>query len=353
MREKIVAEFRFVILNPGNGRAAFKIDKRPGTRVKDPRLDAINASYKSGRLDFEAARKAVEDLRHSLYKECRAIRAVVGNEDNLRLVEQYWESEYSHRDLQDPKTARYELDRVVDAVGTLSIHTATREELQAVLDKHSGNRQRRLAASLRRLLDFAGRKDIKIRKAKKEKRRVRSLSEKEFKFMLEYIPLDRYDTLMQVAFYTGARIGECFAIQREDFDERKLELKILGQVDKTGSRRDTKNRRDRVTIVLPNGVKALKEWFNICVTFPTKDRAHMAEIVREACIKAFPKDKSKHLTFHDLRHCYARQCRERGLSTEDVADLIGDSLIVAKEHYSGFGESDAIMDLRRKTLVKK
>lgn len=351
MREKLVADFRFVILNPGHGRAAFKIDRRPGGRVSNPDLDAINREYRAGKLDFQAARKQVEELRYRLYKEARAIRAVTHNTDNERLVERYWKSEYAHRTLQDPKTARSELDRSVAALGMLSIHAASREELQGAVDRFRGNKQRRIVSALQRLLTFAGR-DIKLRREKKEKRRVKSLSEREFKLVLEKVPLESLENLIAVAFYTGARIGECFAMEADDFDEDKLELKIRGQIDKKGLSRDTKNRRDRVTLVFPSGVKYLKKWLALKGSFELSDRPHMAEIVSAACEKAFPGAANKKLTFHDLRHCYARLCREKGLSTEDVADLIGDSLVVAKEHYSGFGASDAIMTIRRKAIQR-
>jgi len=100
-------------------------------------------------------------------------------------------------------------------------------------------------------------------------------------------------------------------------------------------------------------LEALKRWFGLKHQIDPLTRKYMARILRAACEKAFPGDLKKHLVFHDLRHCYAIMLRERGLTTEDVADLIGDSLLVAKEHYSGFGESPAIMDLRRRAIQRR
>lgn len=353
MREKLEADFRFVILNPTGGRTTFKIDRRPGKRVSDPRLDAINQKFKLGELTFEAAKKQVEELRYNLYREEKAIKAVVHNSDNQRLRDRYWEAEYSHRELVDPKTAGYELDRAVSALGSLSIHSASKEEIQKAVDQFKGDAQRRIISALKRLLIFAGRTDVKLRKAKPENRRVRTLSEAEFKSVLKHIKLDAIETLMTVAFYTGARIGEIWAMEPQDFNPKSLELKIFQQIDKDGAYRDTKNRHDRTTLVFPKGVKALQEWFLVKSSLDPSIRPHMAEIVKDACKKEFPTNSQKHLVFHDLRHCYARLVRETGLSTEDVADMIGDSLVVAKKHYTNFGPTDAIMDIRRRAIKHK
>lgn len=346
--------FRFTIKHPTSGRAAFKIERREGgssKTVEHPILDTINTNLKAGKIDRDTALKNVLDLREQLYLAAGAVRGVVHNDENRKLLERYWKAEYQHRELVDPQTARYELDRAVEALGMLSIYSATQEQIQAAADAHKGNKQRRIVAKLEILLRYAGRADVRLRKSKKEKKRVKTLTESDFRQILPHLP-GAFQILHRVAYYTGARIGECFAMTEADFNEDKLELRIVGQIDKKGAERGTKNRHDRVALVFPEGVSALKAWFAAKVEITPEQRKQMARYTRAACEAVF-KDTSKHLVFHDTRHCYARLCRERGLTTEDVADLIGDSLLVAKEHYTNFGPTDGIMDLRRQAIRKK
>jgi integrase len=354
--------FRFTIKHPTSRRAAFGIEKRryqqkpqkvlSSEAVDHPILDTINENLKAGKIDRETALKNVLDLREQLYREAGATQAVVHNAENRQLLERYWKAEYQHRELVDPQTARYELERAIEALGMHSIYSATQEEIQTVIDKFKGNKQRRIAAKLSILIRFAGRTDVRLRKAKKEKKRVKTLTEPDFVTILSHLPTSVITLLHRVAFYTGARIGECFAMTEADFDEDKLELKIYSQIDKVGVERGTKNRSERVTLVFPAGVSALKAWFAAKSEVTPEQRKRMARYTRAACQAVF-KDPAKHLVFHDLRHCYARMIREKGLTTEDVADLIGDNLIVAKEHYTNFGPTDGIMDLRRQAIRKK
>lgn len=347
--------FRFTIKHPTSGRRGFQIERREAgssKTIEHPVLDTINANLKSGALSQEDALRNVLDLREQLYKEAGALKAVIGNSDNDKLLERYWKAEYASRQLVDPQTARYELERAVKALGILSIYSATSTELQKVLDNYKGNKQRRIYSKLVILLRYAGRTDVTLRRAKKEKKRVKTLTESDFLKVLPHLPGEAFKILHQVAFYTGARIGECFAMTEADFNEDRLELRIATQIDKQGQERDTKNRKDRVALVFPQGVKALQAWFSLKAEITPEQRKQMARHTRTACETQFT-DASKHLVFHDLRHCYARMIRERGLTTEDVADLIGDSLLVAKEHYTNFGPTDGIMDLRRAAIRKK
>lgn len=361
--------YRFAIKHPTSGRTRFRIEKRKvdvatgkllgsTTLKRNATLEAINDAFQRKALTRHAAEAAVKELVESLYKEDNAYLAVVHNEENRKLVDQYWEREYAARDLVDPSTARYELDRAVEALGPLSLYAASREEMQRAVDNaatedHAGkkrlrpNKQRRLVAKLQILLRYIGRRDVVLRKARPEKRSVAYLSEPDFLDILPHLPDEPLRLLHQVAFYTGARLGECFAMEPHHFDEGRLELRIATQIDKQGSERPTKNRRERTTLVFPAGKEALLAWFDAKHLVDDDARKRMAQITAAACVEA----KKRALCFHDLRHCYAVMCRGRGMSTEDVADLIGDSIIVAKEHYTGFGPTDAIMDIRRQALL--
>lgn len=351
--------YRFCVIHPTNGRTKFAIEKRTkgaGIKAVDhSTLDAINEAFRKGTVSRETAHKNVLDLREQLYKEAGAYSAVVHNSDNRRVADEYWRKEYGHRELVDPATARYEIDRAVEAMGMLSLLSATGEEIQNALKalKLGSNKHRRVVAKLYALLAFAGRGDVRIWRPKPEKKSVRFLTEAEYARVRKYLPSEVIQTLHDVAFYTGGRIGELFAMEPEHFSEKNQEIRVKTQIDRKSAERATKNRRERTAIVFEDGVEPLKKWFQVKRDIDMRTRRGMAAITRAACQAAFPSSPRKHLVFHDLRHCYAVMLREVGLTTEDVADLIGDSLIVAKEHYSGFGESDAIMGLRRQAIQRK
>lgn len=364
MRRVITGNVRFTIKYPTGGRTRFAIERRTyneqtgkvdsSSTVEHPTIKSVNEAYKAGLLDLQKSKANLQELIEQLYKDEKRIKTVPHNQENLRVVDAYWDAKYRRRDLKDPKTAKYALLRAIEAIGSLSIYSASTDEIQDAVDaKFSGNSQRRIVTSLLQLLKFAKRSDVILIKARKEKRRVKYLTEAEFDAVRKHFKLETLEVLHTVAFYTGGRIGELFALKPEDFNETLLELRIQTQIDKEGLERETKNRRERVALVFPAGVKALKRWFQIKHLLDQETRKHIADITRSACKAEFEDNNNKHLVFHDLRHCYAVQCRERGLSTEDVADLIGDSLVVCKEHYTGFGPSSALMDLRRRAIRKK
>ncbi len=60
------------------------------------------------------------------------------------------------------------------------------------------------------------------------------------------------------------------------------------------------------------------------------------ELMKKYCMIAFPKDSSKHLTFHALRHCYAINLLTKGVSMSLVAQSLGNTLSVCQQHYLGF-----------------
>lgn len=351
-------QFRLTIKHPTSGRVRYKIERREkgvSKTLKLPQLDALNRSFKAGKITAEEALKNVLEIREQLYLEAGATTTQVFSTENQQIANDYWKVEYESRELVDPSTARYEIDRAVAALGTLSLRVATAEEIGKCLKAQNlpANKYRRIVAKLRLLLKHIGRTDVRLYRPKPEKRRVRYLSEAEFRKVLPRLVLERLQVMHEVAFYTGARLGEMFAMEPHHFNAKKLELQIEFQMDKKQALRDTKNRRGRTALVFPQGVKALKKWFELKHEIDLVTRKGIAEITKNACKAEFPKDPRKHLTFHALRHCYAVMLRESGLTTEDVADLIGDSIIVAKEHYSGFGESSSLMDLRREAIISR
>ena len=186
-------------------------------RVAPDGLEAINASFKAGHQDLEASTIQVREIIARLYKaEGRFEKGVVHHSENLAILDRYWKHEYGDRNLVDEDAAYNELRRAVEAVGNFSLNSASKEELQAeVNSRFSGNKQRRRAAKLNLLLKFIGR-NIKPRRAKKEFHTVRYLTPEEFATVLPHIKDEPFKALRSIAFTSGMRAGEIFALNESD-----------------------------------------------------------------------------------------------------------------------------------------
>jgi integrase len=321
-------------------RRSYKIVKQSGSTfetISHPTLDSINNSLKSGQIDPATALKNVRDLVDQLYKKDGAkVFTVTHSEENQRLLERFMDAQYAHRDLVDPMTARYEFERAIAALGPLSLVSASREQLQKQINTNlKGNKQRRVVGKLNQLLAWLGR-DFSLARNKESIEDIKYLSESEFQKILEYLPNNYIRTLHEVCFYGGFRIGEAFALEPAFLNKKVSSIKVLKQIDKEGVKRQTKNRRQRDAYIFPQGLEAIERWFSERHNISLKERTQMSKRTKHACKAAFPKDPSKWLKFHDLRHSYAIALLSKGVSIALVAQSIGDSIRVAEKHYVGF-----------------
>jgi site-specific recombinase XerD len=103
---------------------------------------------------------------------------------------------------------------------------------------------------------------------------------------------------------------------------------VTGQLDRNGVRRPTKTKRPRLAFIFPQGIDAFKYWTQASeAEKATIDRLESSrELMKKYCQIAFPKDSSKHLTFHALRHCYAINLLTKGVSMSLVAQSLGNTL---------------------------
>jgi integrase len=333
---------------PTGKRRSFRILVEESGRfktLKHPDLTAINLNLKLGRVSLDEAERAVKDLAKSLGPRERVQNL---HKDNRAILERYWKEEYQHRDLVDPKTAYYELERAILAAGNNSLQSASREALQKhVNSNYAGNYQRRVVSKLNQLLKWLGR-DFKLLKVKEQLEDVKHLTEQEFKRLLPALPAGPLRVLHEVCFYGGFRIGEAFALEPHLFNQATNAVKVLKQVDKAGVKRQTKTRKQREAFVLPEGHEALVEWFKVKDLVDLQTRQRMSKITKAACKKVFPGEPSKHITFHDLRHSYAIHLLGLGASISLVAMAIGDSPRVAEKHYIGYTlTSDSLLLLTK------
>lgn len=329
-------------------------------------LDSINRRYCTGKLSFEDARTEVEELVETLYKDGKHVLACVYNTKNLKVVEEYLNARYNkarRAKMADYSRARQESTWAVEALGELSIHVAESSQIQARLDEASdgeANTQRRLIFKMRAILNWLRPserwKDL-LALWDEEYKLVRYLTESEFTLVLKHLPSAHHKALAMVCYHLGCRVGEASALSLSDLKEARHAVSIFKQIrlEDQETRKvtpKTKNKKRRDAFIFPEGIPALKTWVEIKVSLTSGERSRLAETMTAACQKVFPNDETKHLTWHDLRHCYAIRLLDKGLTIDDVADMIGDSVVVAKKHYIGFIVSDARMErIKAKVLA--
>lgn len=300
--------------------------------LKLEELDIINERFKVGSLSLLEAKDLVRDIIDQLRQQDK--KAVTFNSSNYKILDEFWEIECSYRDQVDPDSSYHRFRRAIEAVGTYSIQTASRDELQREIDsKFNGNAQRRIVTSLNSILKYL-RRDFKLRKAKEEIAAPKYLTLKEFKAILQFLPSDEVRLVCKAAFATGCRIGEIFAVEPEHIQGRALQ--VLSQIDRSGIRRATKNRITRSTIIYEEFIEDVNQWASI----PLSDRLKIrnlswAKIVKNACKNAFPGNTKKHCAFHDLRHSYAIRLKNFGAEDTTTGNFLGNTVGVIQKYYSG------------------
>lgn len=346
---------RYQLRKPVKTRKTWSIWKdivRPdGTRyyekLEDERIDSINKLYSQKLKDLTECELELKNLIKGLHESAK--ERVTFHEDNHKIFQTYWEQEYADKENVDLDSARNDLLRALECVGSLSLVSASREQLQKQIDKKlKGNKQRRVINKINQLLKFLKR-EIKLRKAPKEKVRVRYLTPTEFKKILPFIENKTYRALAVACFITGARIGEAFALEPDDFYDGVV--RITKQMDRKLVIRATKNGRDRDVLINEMELTLFNHWLE----FKDKEeirKIKFASIVKEACKRAFPSDRNKWCTVHDLRHSYAIWLLSKGVSLSLVAQSLADSIQVCQEYYTGFVlTSESIQAIR--AILKK
>lgn len=353
----------FVLRKPNTGRRKrFSIMKRQKIEgkwktetIKNKKIDSINTMFLKGALDFASAERQLRAVIDSLYREI-GIRKLkfTTHKDNLKLFEKYWDDQYAHRILEDEDSAKFELLRAINAIGDNSLYTASASELSRELKKRfSGDRNkwRRIVSKLNQLLKYIKRTDVLLYFPKKERKAVKYITENELKKVILFIDDDLTRTLVNVLFYSGVRLSEAFSIDETTPISNYRYLYIDSQITEHGTSKPTKNDKIRNAYFFKDGVSFLKKWISSEKTFDV-GRTALLKRFKRACEKAFPKNPSKWLCLHDLRHSYAKMLFSRGVSTSLVAQSIGDSVRVCEDHYLGWDVSEETIELID-TLVRR
>lgn len=350
--------YSYLIYPPSGAHKGFRLIKiikktNKTETIRSPELEVINDKFIGGELNKLKAREAIERIRENLYEKDGVKKVeIIIHPENKRLLDNYWAQEYvpTLNTLSDPDTARYELERAIEAAGPNSLKTCSKLELQRYVNKVAkGNKQRRVVVKLNSLLRFAKR-DFVLTAAKEEKYVIKHITIDDLGLLLDKLPTEEMRLLHAVCFYTGCLIGEVFALDARTYSPGSDTIKIQSQIDRRGKKRDARNHKTRTTVVIPEGRDALLDWFHVRDKVPHELRMKVYRYTQKAALEAFPNRPSKHITFRDLRHSYVVHLLSKGVPIALVAQCIGTDEKTAKKLYGGFGLSEDSIELISRAL---
>lgn len=274
-------KIQFFIKRPDQkGRASFSIQKRvvlfegkPRTEtIQDERIDVLNRHYRSGEKSSAVVDIELKNIVDELYAQEKRRRKIwVPSEENVKVVEAYWEREYAHCNLVSHKTAQYDLWRAVQALGNLSLSSASEYDIRKTLNNNlRGDRKkiRRAIPRIRALLRSIGRHDVVLKLPKKPLLvEVDYLTESEFLEFLKHVhgyegvSIETLHSLYRLCFYSGFRVGEAYYLADVGLDKLHGNVLLIDQqIRRAGEQADPKNGKRRKSILLDKGIEALKTW---------------------------------------------------------------------------------------------
>lgn len=304
--------------------------------VKHPRLDSLNQLVANKTIDLERAGQLAREIVRGLQLAERPAPEPTAP-INVDIAERYWKAEYPRRKItaDSRRSAKNALGRAVSALGPVPL-TAHIDAIQARLDTFNGKRQRRLASVVNSVLMWMARPE-RVTLSWKDAPAPKHLDLQDFLLLRKQIENDIEWLVIQAAFYSGARLGELFAIQAVNGGF----VKIAQQMREDGSFAQPKTRQPRAAAIHPAGVEVVRAWAAVPMAEKKRlRRKRWADVVTEACKKVWPSNSDKWLKFHDLRHCYAHAALQAGIPIEWVAKSMGNSIVVCEEYYQGSKLSD-------------
>lgn len=307
-------------------------------------IEAINQSYNESKITFEEAHANIKKVHKVLLKSIGIEeRPDVYNNQNQRLLEKYWVKEYEDgdRNIQDPASAKSKLQRAILAMGNVSLISASKQEILKQLESHKfpRNKERELTDKLNALLKFTGR-NIKIKKKQEERLRVKYLNEEEILLISQNINDEVLGCMVMLAFYSGLRQGELFALKPENLKGNSLD--VVTQIDKNEIERDPKWGSTRLAYIFSEGIPYFKKWLILKDDFQYS-RSAISKRFKATCKKLF-KDKNKWCKFHDTRHSYAINLLRHDVSLSQISQSLGNSIVVCQKYYAGFSLTNETID---------
>lgn len=366
----------FSIKRPSKPRRTFSIHRKIYIHehkpqqpiIKDERLDAINNNFKSGVLNEHQALDQIKSLIEKIKNEdninSKAIRASELSSQNIRLCSQFKEMHYEGRmNIVRPQNVINELNFAIKAIGSLSLISSCRKLLQnKVNDAFNEKQSKRYVGRINQLLKFAGR-EFTLTHKRQTPTDLSYVNFDELKRILNYVDNQDLKNLYLTLYCTGVRLGEAFMI-----DKSKLKSNHTVWIDKQLAvmqdpyqnkkfnlvEKEIKNRKNHHTIILKEGLEAVKAWADLSKTTKRSLRKRCQTPLIQAARKTFPEldDKLKQISPHDLRHSFVIHLLGLGVSIDKCARLIGDSIQTTERYYAGHSMSESELDIVQ-TILKK
>lgn len=314
-------------------------------------VNQINAQFIAKTIDERQAYTLIKDLIAREYRRLevrdRVLKDSVLSVVNQKVFNNFWNKVYEAKELVDAGSANYDFQKAIKLIEPLSLVTATAQEFKARLRKTCKGplEMRRAIDRLNQLLKFLSR-DVRLDKPEEPFRTIRHLTQPELNKVLGHLVVPTLKDLVIALFATGLRLSEAMAVTETDYHDGTL------NVDKQLTRhkvhkRPKRGKQGRV-FVIPKGVPALKRW--LAVENKPNHRYAVSEALLEACKKAFPNDRKKWISPHDLRHSHAIYLLGQGASLTQVALNLRNRIEVCQKYYTGFAHTGDTIEALKRTV---
>lgn len=345
----------FVLKRPDDKRRTFQIlpyrlvngKRLYQSPVSEPALKSVNDGVLAGRLsvadaEIEIKTKIIPELRRRASIPDKVIIDSLVSTQNMKVFNDCWAKEYRRKKMEDPKTARAEFMRALAILEPLSLYTCDVDTLQDHWDKkESGTRHKRYGNRINQLLRFLGR-GFELRTDRAIVPPLKSVTWDELNSILEYLEEEPLKLLYRSLYGTGARLGEMLAIGPEDVRSNGT-IYIHKQLDRYKRIKPyTKNKKSHDTVILNEAIESVKKWAAIPNKVEFRSRCQHPLI--EAAKRAFPKDTSKQISPHKLRHSYVKKMLELGVPLHRIAQFLGDNVSTLEAVYRQWVVSDVEVD---------
>lgn len=369
MASRALTKIRYTLKVPKGARRTFSIledrlnsvsQTRTQRTIKDPRIDALNASFIKGDIDRARAESEMRSLiaeRYAKMKEGRRSATQTIHDFNRQTVERYFNDEVSARPLKDPPSEFNKLIRAIKLLGNQSLRTISQKECQKAVNALAGIPQRKAIAALNSLFRFIGRKDVALYAKDNEELGLEYITESEFETLVGKVGQSRphLADLLELAFGTGARIGELMGLEEDDlltvngkpviWIQRQRIRPAVRQYNAGRAERLPKGKRKRHVIPLrAKTVEAFRRWTQVPVSERERLRDVTTKMIHSAALSLWPSKVRTHAGIHMMRksHCLVLLLKGAGVSL--AAKQLGDSEAVVQKHYASFTHTDATIE---------
>jgi hypothetical protein len=298
-----------------------------GKTFHDPRIDAVNKDYAAGRPEYEclARMKAIRDSFKAKSADLLpSNEAIVQELHNKKLA--------ANPHLSRPDDLLGRLLSAVRQVGDLPLREASTGQIIMSI-KHVTDPSRRFEVirAINEVLKFTGRADLIKNRTVPVSSRVGFISVADFKRSVVRLPQD-YQLVLGALFATGARFGELPLAEITD-----ASVFIKAQIKDDGSVGRTKNKKARRSPVLPPLQRFSKAYSALPVEAKRALRLEHYDRLYGACKRTLG------IRIHDLRHSYAMEWKEVGMSFATIGGYIGDTEGAVRK-YLQHAASDEMVD---------